>query len=97
MTRGGSLGRARKPHAPAQGQGAAPRAGPGGQLGSTERAVLEQVDESFDEPLLVQIAHDAAALHEADRPVSSLTTTASASVCSVMPRAARWRVPKRSR
>ena len=26
-------------------------------------------------------------------PVSSLTTMASASVCSVMPRAARWRVP----
>src|SRR3990172_8241936 len=29
-------------------------------------------------------------------PLSSLTTTTTASVCSVMPRAARWRVPSRS-
>ena len=65
--------------------------GPPGATGGSE-----QRHERGPKSLLVQVARHPATLDQADRPVSSLTTITTASVCSVMPRAARCRVPYRS-
>ena len=86
----------------------APRGpGPRAIAGSVEHRVRAQptaavalgVEQRPERPLelaLDERPHDPARSTRLIWPFSSETTTTTASVCSVIPRAARWRVPKRS-